>query len=122
MVEAQDCLFGEIAAPSGFAQLVYCTVLGKTRIRRLWASDCLFAGELVGIEGDGEKTCVRYSSLLDLTALSGCCAEKSPYNTASDPNFIRLHFKDGNSCVLRPARFGEPGCRRSRSDYLTDCP
>ncbi|GJL53834.1 MAG: hypothetical protein NPIRA02_09660 [Nitrospirales bacterium] len=108
-VEAQDCLFGVIVAPNGFAQLVYCTVLGQTRIQRLWASDCIFAGNVLDLESGEEQTCVRFSSLLDLADLAGCCAEKSPNNTASDPNFIRLYFKDENSCVLRPAQFGEPG-------------
>jgi len=110
MVEADDCLFGEIVGPSGFARLVHCTVLGETHVERLWASDCLFAGDLSDVECEGEKTCVRYSGLTDLTALAGCMAEKSPNNTADDPNFIRLYFQNGDACVLRPARFGEPGC------------
>lgn len=110
MVEADNCLFGEIVAANGFAQLVFCTVLGETHIKRLWASDCLFAGDLFDVQCGGDRTCVRYSGLPDLTALAGCLAEKSPNNTPGDPNFIRLYFKDGNSCDLRPARFGEPGC------------
>lgn len=110
MVEAADCLFDEIDAPNGFAQLVYCSVLGQTRIERLWASDCLFSGDLAGVQCGQEATCVRYSSLLDLTALAGCPAENSPNNTVGDPNFVRLYFKDGDTCVLRTARFGEPGC------------
>ncbi len=109
-VEANDCLFGGIFAPSGFAQLVYCTVMGETHVERLWASDCLFAGDLVDVQCGGEKTCVRYSGVHDMAALAGCLAEKSPNNTDDDPNFIRLYFKDGAKCVLRPAKFGEPGC------------
>ena len=109
-IEANDCLFGSVFAPSGFAQLIYCTVLGETHLERLWASDCLFAGDLIDVNCGGENTCVRYSGLHDLEALAGCMAEKSPNNTEDDPNFIRLYFKDGNKCALRQARFGEPGC------------
>jgi len=111
MVEAQDCLFREIDAPNGFAQLVYCTVMGDTRIERLWASDCLFAGPLLGVQCvDDPASCVRYSSLLDLTDLAGCPAENNPDNTEADPNFIRLYFRDNGTCTLRTAGFGEPGC------------
>ncbi len=107
MLEAYDCLFGEIVASTGFAQFVYCTVLGKSHIRRLWASDCLFADDL---QCGKDKTCVRYSGLADLADLAGCSAENSPNNTTGDPNFIQLYFKNGNACELRPAKFGEPGC------------
>lgn len=110
MLVAQDCLIGEIISASGFARLVHCTVLGETHVERLWASDCLFAGDLIDVKCGGEETCVRYSRLPDLAALAGCLAEKSPTNTTDDPNFIRLFFLDGGSCVLRPAKFGEPGC------------
>ncbi len=110
MLEATDCLFGEILSASGYAQLVYCTVMGETHLERLLASDCLFVGDLVDVKCGGEKTCIRYSRLPDLAALAGCTAEKSPTNTTDDPNFIRLHFKDGDDCVVRPAIFGEPGC------------
>ena len=110
MVIAQDCLFGEIISASGFAQLVYCTVLGETHLERLWASDCIFAGDLIDVKCGGVDTCVRYSRLPDLAALSGCPAENSPSNTTDDPNFIRLYFQAGDDCLLRPAEFGEPGC------------
>lgn len=110
MVVAHDCLFGEIISASGFAQLVHCTVLGETHLERLQASDCVFAGDLVDVKCGGEKTCLRYSRLPDLAVLAGCLSEKSPTNTTDAANFIRLHFQDGAECVLRPARFGEPGC------------
>lgn len=110
MVEAQNCLFDAIDAPNGFAQMVYCTVLGDARIERLWASDCLFAGPVLGVQCGDPASCVRYSSLLDLTDLAGCLAEDNPNNTEADPNFIRLYFQDNGSCVLRTAGYGEPGC------------
>ena len=109
-VKATDCLFGEIVSQSGFAELVYCTVLGETHLERLWASDCIFAGDLIDVVCGGEETCVRYSRIPDFAALAGCAAEKSPHLTTDDPNFVSLYFQDGDDCVLRPAAFGEPGC------------
>lgn len=110
MAVAQDCLIGEIISASGFAQLVHCTVLGETHLERLWASDCLFIGDLIDVKCGREETCLRYSRLPDLAALSGCIAKDNPNNTTDDPNFVRLYFRDGEKCVLRPAVFGEPGC------------
>jgi hypothetical protein len=109
-LQAQDCLLGGIQALGGFAELIYCTVIGDVVLERLWASDCIFAGAINGISCTGEESCVRYSRVADLAQLAGCLSEKSPTNTTADPNFIRLHFRDGADCVLRPAAFGEPGC------------
>ncbi len=113
-LDATDCLFGEMAAElvggGGFARLVYCTVLGETHCERLWASDCIFVGDLVDVDCGGDDTCIRFSRIPDLGALAGCVSGTSPSNTTNDPNFIRLHFDDGDDCVLRPAAFGEPGC------------
>jgi hypothetical protein len=109
-LRAQDCLLGSIQALGGFAELVYCTVMGDVVLERLWASDCIFAGAINGISCTGEDSCVRYSRVADLAQLAGCMSEKSPANTTADPNFIRLYFRDGADCVLRPAAFGEPGC------------
>lgn len=109
-VDATDCLFDTVGAPSGFARFIYCTVLGETHIERLWASDCLFAGGLVGVECSGDDSCVRYSAVKELSALAGCEAAQSPSNTDDDPNFTSLWFKDGSKCMRRPAKYGEPGC------------
>lgn len=108
-LEATDCLFDEIISVSGYAQLVYCTVLGETHLERLRASDSLFAGDLVGVNCGADETCLRYSRLPNLAALAGCAAEHSPTNTTHDVNFLRLFFDD-DPCILRPASFGEPGC------------
>ena len=108
-VRATDCLFNTILGGVGFSELVYCTVLGETRLERLWASDSIFNGPLVDLDCAGDDTCIRYSRVPDLAALAGCGADKSPSNTDADPNFIRLWFKDGDHCVLRPALFGETG-------------
>jgi hypothetical protein len=110
LVEARDCLFGLIDGAASFAQLVYCTVLGVTEVERLWASDCLFAGELTGVDCAEGRSCVRYSRLEDVAVMEGCVTKESPMNTTDDPNFVRLYFKEGDDCVLRPAAFGEPGC------------
>jgi hypothetical protein len=108
-VRATDCLLNSIRGGVGFAELVYCTVLGATEVDRLWASDCIFNGPLVDLSCSGNETCIRYSRVPDLNALEGCGADKSPSNTDADPNFIQLWFDDGGDCVLRPALFGEPG-------------
>ncbi len=108
-VIAKDCLFNDIQGGVGFAQLEYCTVLQETRLERLWASDCIFNGELIDVNCSGGETCIRFSRVPNLAALQDCGADKSPSNTDDDPNFIRLWFRDGDECVLRPANFGEPG-------------
>ena len=109
-VEAQDCLIGEIQGAGSFAQLVYCTVMGETRLSRLWASDCLFTGDLIGLDCSDDASCIRYSRVSDPDGLAGCLPAKSPVNTGDDPNFIRLFFGVEDDCVLRPAEFGESGC------------
>lgn len=110
-VEADDCLFGEIVSASGFARLVHCTVMGQTILERLWASDCIFVGDLVDVKCGGPKTCVRYSRIPDLGALAGCDSKQNPKIVTDDPNFVRLYFDDPApaGCTLRPAKFGEPG-------------
>lgn len=108
-VVATDCLFNAINGPLAFLQLVQCTVLEKTEVERLHASDCVFADDIVDLDCSGEQSCIRYSRVPELAALAGCGAEKSPSNTEDDPNFVQLWFEDGQKCVLRPALFGEPG-------------
>ena len=108
-LEALDCLIGEIVGPPGFAQLVYCTVMGSTRLERLWASDCIFVGALIGLSFEDKQSCIRYSRVPDFSALGGCISEKSPHVVGDDPNFVSLIFDDPGGCLLRPAKFGEPG-------------
>lgn len=108
-LSATDCLFNSIRGGVGFAELVHCTVLEETDLERLWASDCIFKGEMHDINCSGEASCIRYSRVPDLDALEGCGAKNSPSNTTDPPNFIQLWFEDGEGCVLRPALFGEPG-------------
>ncbi|MCB4768056.1 hypothetical protein LGR54_05525 [Ancylobacter sp. Lp-2] len=110
-VEADDCLFDEILSPSGFARLVHCTVMGETHLERVWASDCVFAGDLIDVICGGPKTCVRYSRIADVGALPGCDLGRNPHIVTDDPNFVRLWFDDPAlaGCNLRSARYGEPG-------------
>jgi hypothetical protein len=108
-VEALDCLIGEIAGGGGFAQLVYCTVLGGTQLERLWASDCIFNGDLVGVKCDHQESGIRYSRVPDLSKIAGCVPQRSPHVVTDDPNFVSLYFEDSDDCKLRPAAFGEPG-------------
>ncbi|MET0179345.1 MAG: hypothetical protein ABW194_02535, partial [Novosphingobium sp.] len=108
-VVADDCLFNTIRGGLGFVRLVHCTVLEETEVERLHASDCIFGGALVDLDCSGTETCIRYSRVPDFAALAACGAEKAPSNTADDPNFIQLWFEEGDSSVLRPALYGEPG-------------
>ena len=108
-VIAKDCLFNSIRGGVGFGQLEYTTVMEQTELERLWASDCIFNGPMIDLNCSGGDTCIRYSRVPDLEALADCGADKSPTNTDDDPNFIRLWFAEGDTCVLRPALFGEPG-------------
>ncbi len=107
-VVAKDCLIGDIQGLGSFAELIYCTVLGQTYLRRLWASDSLFASDLRGLDCSDGASCIRYSRVGNMAGLAGCLSEKSSVNTSADPNFISLFH--GKGCVLRPAAFGEPGC------------
>jgi hypothetical protein len=108
-LQALDCLIGEIVSQSGFAQLVYCTVMGETHLDRLWASDCIFVGPLLDVSFEDKKSCIRYSRVPDFSALGGCISEKSPHVVSDDPNFVSLIFDDPGGCTLRPAEYGEPG-------------
>jgi hypothetical protein len=110
VVEADDCLLGEVFGPTSFARLIHCTVLEKISLDRLQASDCIFSGPLVDLKCSGQLTCLRYSRLSNFTEISGCDLKRNPHLVTDDPNFISLYFQDGDNCVLRPAVFGEPGC------------
>ncbi|MHC2284110.1 hypothetical protein ACVME8_010780 [Bradyrhizobium diazoefficiens] len=115
MLSAHDCLFGEILGPASFALLEYVTVLGETTLGRLWASDCIFIGDLVDFDCGKDANCVRYSRLP--TTLSGACAgEGHPNNTTARPAFVELVFDDAAGCIVRAARYGEAGCGVLASD------
>ena len=44
-----DCLAGQASARDGLARLVGVTVLGRTAVRTIEASDCLFAGPIAAV-------------------------------------------------------------------------
>ncbi|WP_019960110.1 hypothetical protein [Woodsholea maritima] len=110
LVEANDCLIGEIISAGGFAQLVETTVLGETHLERLWASDCIFQGDLIDVTCAEGGSCIRFSRVPDLSDLAGCYFDDSPNNTDAPLHFVDLYFEDPGGCTLRAARFGEPGC------------
>ena len=96
--------------PAGFARLEYVTVLGLTRLARLWASDCLLAGDLEDPSCLDGQSCVRFSRLPgEALAVPECTWAASGNNTAARPRFVRRPFPDAGGCALRAARFGEPG-------------
>jgi len=109
MLRATDCLLRTVQGPESFAELVYVTLLGEARLRRLWASDCLFAGTLTGLDAAAGASCVRFSRLPDLSVLGGTSGGWNPSNTTDDPNFLRLFLKEGEACRLRTPGYGEPG-------------
>ncbi|WP_020180064.1 hypothetical protein [Methylopila sp. M107] len=110
MLSAHDCLFQEILGPASFALLEYVTVLGETTLGRLWASDCLFVGDLVDFDCGKDGHCVRYSRL-PASLVGPCVGKGHPNNTIARPAFVELWSDDpAGDCVLAPAAYGEPGC------------
>lgn len=106
---AEDCLFDEIMSPFGFAQLEHVTVLGETHLKRLWASDCLFNGDLIGISCNNTRSCLRYSRFNPAPDLQDCA--NSPYATNTTDGAVFLPRRGGPpDCALRLPAFGEPGC------------
>ena len=106
---AKDCLVEEIMSPFGFAQLEHSTVLGDTHLQRLWASDCLFEGELIGVSCSAQDSCIRYSRFEAAPDLAECLSDARTTNTTLDANFLARHIEEPD-CPWRPPVFGEPGC------------
>ncbi|MGB3336100.1 MAG: hypothetical protein WBA73_02870 [Devosia sp.] len=109
MLDAVDCLFGEVFGPFSFAQLEYVTVLGDVTLARLNASDCLFVGKLVDFKCAEKDSCVRYSRLAEGLP-EECRTAGNPNNTTALPIFVQRVFDDAGGCVVRTAKYGEPGC------------
>lgn len=107
--EAEDSLIGRITGPEAFAQLVYATVLGETDLARLNASDSLLATLSSNLNCAQGATCLRFSRVTPAPGVADCLAG-APSNTTRPPVFARRWFRDGDACVLRPPRYGEPGC------------
>ncbi|MDH3264757.1 MAG: hypothetical protein OEM24_12260 [Paracoccaceae bacterium] len=107
-LDAKDCLFEELSGPSGFARLEYVTVLGLVRLARLWASDCLFAGEVEDATCLDKASCVRFSRL-PAEVRADCVWVKAASNTQAPPRFVTRPFAQGAACAIRAAGYGEPG-------------
>jgi len=119
VLDARDCLFGEIEAEEALVQLEYCTVLESLTARRVLASDCLFAGE-VEIEDQSEEgaSCIRYSRIPPELARAVEQSERAsppvtwlrrPATTTEEPAFFDLDFGDPGGVPGSP-EFGWPGC------------
>lgn len=76
---ARGTLLGTLEV-GGRAELEYCTVLGRTSVRGLDASDCVLAGEVVDEPPRGSRSCVRFSRVADPP---GAPAELQRYATTS---------------------------------------
>jgi hypothetical protein len=110
-ISAHDCLFGEIAGSDGFALLEYVTVLGDADLKRLWASDCLFAGRIPPLDCDPdapEFSCVRFSRVPDDPVIGDCPALTAHPNTTATPVFIAAY--DPVTCAIGIPGYGAPGC------------
>ncbi|HXH71554.1 MAG TPA: hypothetical protein VNI58_01900, partial [Mariprofundaceae bacterium] len=130
-LDAVDCLFEALDYPGnskkgGLVRLEYCTVLGDAMCWHLQASDCIFAGDITGLEKVKNPSkgspppavnCVRYSavrySILDNDTKTSLNLKEGRTNTNTwlAPLFQVFEFclPQGGSEV-RPAQFGEAGC------------
>lgn len=69
-ITATDCLFKSIQAAESLVRLEYCTVMEDAVCKHLQASDCIFAGNITGVEKQTTNkapaaflNCIRYSSI-----------------------------------------------------------
>lgn len=119
VLDARDCLFGEIEAEEAVAQLEYCTVLDSLVARRVLASDCLFAGEVeIGDQTGEQASCIRYSRIPPELAQEAEASEaafpsvswlRRPATTTEEPAFFDLDFGRPEGVPDSP-EFGQPGC------------
>ncbi|MBC8211745.1 MAG: hypothetical protein H8E21_11845 [Gammaproteobacteria bacterium] len=67
VLSADNCLLKKLQAASGLVRLQYCTILNRSIVEKLFASDCIFNGLIRKDHNPASKPgkgCVRYSSLL----------------------------------------------------------
>ncbi len=108
LVDARDCLFESVTV-AGLARFEYCTLLDHCQCKRLQASDCLFAGELIlSSELVESPHCLRFCRIPPGIASSASLLTYR--NTSNPPIFHAFEFDEGAGVVRRSARFGEPGC------------
>lgn len=119
LLDARDCLFGEVEAEEALVRLEYCTVLGDLSARRLLASDCLFAGGVEIADRTVEAaSCLRYSRIPPELVRQARLSEEGspsvtwlrrPATTTEEPAFFDLDFCHPEGVPESPA-FGRPGC------------
>jgi hypothetical protein len=110
VLDARDCLFGEIHAKVAEVGLEYCTVLGEVTARRVLASDCLFAGEVgIGDQTEDGSSCVRYSRIPPELASPSVTWLRRPATTSEEPAFFDLEFGRPEGVPSSP-EFGRAGC------------
>lgn len=137
-LNAIDCIFGDLKINMGLARLEYCTILNNADCLYLQASDCIFAGTLLGVKKHiTAKTpalfenCVRFSVVpseflkgvkskpnndpdkrmafaLHLIDENGNLTLKS--NTLDNPTFVQFDYCQGGVHESRIAHYGESGC------------
>ena len=99
-----DCLAGQASARDGLARLVGLTVLGRTAVRAIEASDCLFAGPIaaapVGTAPPPDGGCVRYSRIEPGQPQGDLHFFQT---TTEAPAFFEAAFGARHSGVLAPA-------------------
>ena len=121
VLDARDCLLGEIEAEDAVARLEYCTVLEGTTALRVLASDCLFAGEVeIGDDTEDGASCIRYSRIPPELARAAEESEAADPSktwlrrpattiTTEEPAFFDLDFGRPEGVADSP-EFGCPGC------------
>ncbi len=137
-LNATDCLFGDLKTNKGLTRLEYCTILNSADCLHLQASDCIFAGTILGVKKQiTDKTpalfenCLRFSVIpseflkgiknkpnndpdkrmafaLHLIDENGNLTLKS--NTLDKPTFVQFDYCQGGIIESRVAKYGESGC------------
>lgn len=117
-LEAEDCLFEEITVVQGAVKLTYCTVLSAAKLKKLLASDCIFAGSLEIAEHEHAASCIRYSRIPPLFSFEPehITEPKIATNTIEPPSF--LPFASCTHPNLKAGLFHQPG----RGVLHPDCP
>ncbi len=94
---ANNCLFNRVQAARGLVQMQYCTVLTTTIAEKIYASDCIFNGQIRKDHDEASlpgKGCIRFSSLW-------------PDQDEGELSLFKSHFI---SAVFYSNNFGSAGC------------
>ena len=101
ILEATDCLLGEISALSSLSRLVYCTVLNQATSDYLEASDCIFTGiitEDINNKKETKNERIRYCRHSQEDRFGGFVG-----NTTEMPVFYTKEWGEPGCGVLHPA-------------------